>query len=81
MNQVYFSPLNWPQPYHYQQWFEQLTEEQTLNVLNPTYYTQVYTYTIQNQGTKGVQSDSKPKLSRHQKRKMKKQKLEEELER
>jgi hypothetical protein len=79
MNKVYFSVYNWPQPYHYQQWFEGLTSSQQAVTVHPAYYTQIYTYTLQN-CQKPTQNTAKPPpLSRGQKRRKKKQELQEEL--
>ena len=79
MNQVYYTIYNWPQPYHYLTWYQQLASEQQAATLHPTQYTQVYTYTMQN--VAGQQNKAPGKLTRGQKRRNKKRELEEELER
>jgi len=77
MNQAYYTIYNWPQPYQYHQWYQQLSPEQQNATLHPDQYTQVYTYTIQSVQKQTVKEG---KLSRNQKRKLKKKELEEELE-
>ena len=54
MNQLYYNICNWPQPYHYQNWYEQLAQEQQVVTLHPAQYTQIYTYTMQNYSAKAA---------------------------
>jgi hypothetical protein len=72
MNQIYVGPYNWPQPYQYQLWYHQLAQEQQSSVIDPQFYTQVYTYALQNEPSL-TQNPKKAKLSRNQKRRVKKQ--------
>ena len=48
MNQMYINVYNWPQPYYYQGWYEQLDTEQQAVTLHPSQYTQVYSYALEN---------------------------------
>ena len=81
MNQTYLSVLNWPQPYHYQTWYQTLTPEQQSATVHPTSYTQIYAYAMQAATTRPADNSQPAKLNRNQKRKMKKKALQEELER
>jgi hypothetical protein len=73
MNQIYISALNWPQPYHYQIWYQTLDESQQAVTLHPAYYTQIYTHAVASASLKPAQNIPKAvKPSRGQKRRMKK---------
>lgn len=78
MNQQYHSVPFWPQPYPYSYWYEQQSAEMQAVSMHPANYSQFYEYGVNRY--RREMNESKPaKLSRSQKRRLKKKKLQEEL--
>lgn len=79
MNQMYTSVDHWPHPYTYYQWYVLLPEAYQAQNIHPSDYSILHGYAVER--WRQEREAAKPaKLSRGQKRKMKKKSLQEELE-
>ena len=79
MNKTYGHIHFWPQPYQYSEWHAQLTLEYQPYYLKPLDYCALYQYSVKKYQT-DLNALKPKKISRNQKRKIKKKQLEEELE-